>query len=252
MIPAAPSPGFKILFSRYNRWWLLRRSFHSFGVKGGADPACRRPVLYIMNHCSWWDGLLVYEAVSRLSVRSHLMMMDERELRKFRFFRRVGAFSIDKSKASAIRESLDYAAARLHEGFGVWLFPQGDLFHLEERPLRFQSGVGLVLRRCPDAVVVPVTVYLTFGLHMKPEASLWFGEPVERCWGVMDRRETARLLEQAVTAQLDEHRREAQAGLRSGMAGVRLLLEPGGSVDRRYERWRSWKERLAKWFPFSG
>jgi 1-acyl-sn-glycerol-3-phosphate acyltransferase len=133
-------------------------------------------------------------------------MMDEKQLSQFRFFSRAGAFSIDKSRPSGVVESLQYAAERLRMREAVWIFPQGDIFHLEKRPLQFFSGVGYLLHQCPDAVVVPVTLYYSFAYKQKPEASLWFGAPVAESWGQLERREITETLRLLLEQQLDAHR----------------------------------------------
>ncbi|WP_461671298.1 lysophospholipid acyltransferase family protein, partial [Mycobacterium tuberculosis] len=136
---------FMRLFAQYNERYLLPRYLHGAAVRGAMyDGGRGRPALFIMNHCSWWDGMLVFLAITRLSgyEREHYVMMDEKQLKKFRFFRRLGAFSVDKSSQRGILQSLRYAEEKLKAGHNVWLFPQGDIRHLEARPLQFQSGTG--------------------------------------------------------------------------------------------------------------
>jgi 1-acyl-sn-glycerol-3-phosphate acyltransferase len=169
-------------------------------------PNQKPPVIYIANHSNWWDGLLVYDAYLARSTYKHYIMMDEKQLSQFRFFSRAGAFSIDKSRPSGVVESLQYAAELLRMRQAVWIFPQGDIVHLEKRPLQFFSGVSYLLHQCPDAVVVPVTLYYSFAFKQKPEASLWFGAPVAEAWGQMERREMTETLRQVLERQLDAHR----------------------------------------------
>lgn len=91
MIAAAKSRVFHKIFRRYNEWYLLRRAFRSVAAAGSPDPdiAGSRPVLYIMNHSSWWDGLWFYHAIQCLSHADwaqYYVMMEERQLSSFRFF----------------------------------------------------------------------------------------------------------------------------------------------------------------------
>lgn len=141
MIASDSSKWFKRIFAQYNENYLLRRHFHSFQLSGEIDPAPQgQPVLYLMNHSSWWDGMVVYHAIANASAREHYMMMDEEQMKRYRFFRKIGAFSIDKKSSRAIVASLRYSESLLNQGYGVWLFPQGDIEHLERRPLRFQTA----------------------------------------------------------------------------------------------------------------
>ncbi|MCD1261026.1 lysophospholipid acyltransferase family protein [Paenibacillus athensensis] len=238
MIEAHKRPGFEAVFRLYNRHYLLRRHFHSLTVLGDVDPVESRPAVYVMNHCSWWDGLLVYEAVSRLSARAHFMMMEEQQLAKYAFFRKIGAFSIRKTSPSGIRDSLQYARGLLEQGHSVWIFPQGDIEHIDKRPLGFHSGTGLLLALCPYALAVPVSLYLMFGLHQKPEASLRFGEPLALDWAALGRKAAVQALEDAVTDQLERQRAQAIAGEPTQLAGdATALLRPGRSVSDTFDRW---------------
>ncbi len=252
MIESRKSPLFEAVFRMYNRHYLIRRAFRSVTIDGMIDPPGQQPAVYVMNHSSWWDGLLVYAAVTRHSERSHYMMMEERQLARYRFFRRIGAFSIDQSSTAGIRASFRYAAGLLKEGHSVWLYPQGEIAHLERRPLGFRSGAGLLLQLVPEATAVPVTLYARFGFHQKPEAALRFGNPIQRDWHAAGRAEIARELEEAVTTQLDQMRQQSiddpYDGLNAGVA----LFPASRSVQDTFDKLASAGRRLTAWRPFSG
>lgn len=211
MIKANPQTWYKTLFRIYNRYYLLPGHFSVIRRKGTIDPPLaadgkRPPVIYVANHTNWWDGMVAYENYIRASSYQHFIMMDEKQLRQFRFFTRIGVFSIDKTKGSAIIETLEYAADLLRQQHAVWIFPQGEIEHLEKRPLQFSSGVAFLLERCPDAVVVPVAMYYSFGFKQKPEVDLWFGEPLRRVWADLSRKQITGLLSETVEHQLDQLR----------------------------------------------
>lgn len=252
MIPAAKSSWFENVFSFYNERYLLKKQFHAIAARGNIDAVSQgKPVLYVMNHSSWWDGLLVYAVVRKLSRRGHFMMMDEKQLKQFRFFRRIGAFSVDKTSAKGVLASLRYAERLLKEGSGVWIFPQGDIRHLEERPLAFQDGAGYLLSRVPESAVVPVTAYYTVGGHQKAEAGLWIGdviEPKERAG--FNRNETSELLRERVQTQLDKHRSMAiRAGRGEQMPEFVPLIEANNDTSERFIRM---KRGAGKWRSFFG
>jgi 1-acyl-sn-glycerol-3-phosphate acyltransferase len=252
VIESRKSPAFEAIFRMYNQHYLIRRAFRSVTVEGFIDPPDRQPAVYVMNHSSWWDGLLVYAAVTRHSQRSHYMMMEERQLARYRFFRRIGAFSIDKSSTAGIRASFLYAGSLLKEGHSVWLYPQGEIAHLERRPLGFRSGAGLLLQLVPTAAAVPVTLYVKFGFHQKPEAALRFGEPILRDWRAAGRAEIARELEEAVTTQLDRMRQESIDDPYDGLTAGRALFPTGSSVQDVFDKCAAASRRLVEWRPFSG
>jgi len=204
MIQADKSRWFEKLFAPYNTR-LLRKGFHKVWVSGGMELESGKPTLYMANHISWWDGLLAFELNRSLLRQEVYALMSEEGLRSFRFFRKLGAYSIDRSSPSSIRSSLAYTSELLsRKGTSVWLFPQGDIRHQDARPLRLKPGVGLLLERLPDIQVVPVSFYNTFRLDQKPEAFIRIGPP----WATAERRDLSRrrLVEEAeelLTRQAD-------------------------------------------------
>ncbi|WP_099520938.1 lysophospholipid acyltransferase family protein [Paenibacillus sp. BIHB 4019] len=229
---------------------MLKRHFHAVSMRGELDQVpADRPLLLIMNHSCWWDGLLVYHMIRSESQRRHYMMMDERQMKRYAFFRRIGAFSVNKENLREMAASLRYAAGLLRSGGAVWLFPQGDIFHLESRPLQFQTGIGYLLERCPDAAVLPVSLYYTMGLHQKASATFSIGSRIEDDWRALGRKEAAMLLERKLEEQLDEHRLAVIAGADGERDGFRPLLATGRSVNETFDQM---KGRAARWKSFFG
>ncbi|TYP79507.1 lysophospholipid acyltransferase family protein [Paenibacillus methanolicus] len=250
MLRATNSDWFKRIFALYNEHYLLRRHFHSIRMRGWPDIVDGRPVLYIMNHSSWWDGLLVYHAVRRYSRHAHFILMEERQLRTFAFFRKLGAFPIDRDRPAAMAATFRYALRLLSEGNPVWIFPQGEIRHAEERPIRFREGAALLLERMNETVVVPVTAYYAMALHQRPDASLWFGPPIELDWRTMGRAAATELLRTVVEAQLDAHREQAIAHPDGELRDFVPIMRSGRSTSVRYE---SWRRRLKSgWRSFFG
>lgn len=232
MLTADKSKRFELLFSLYNRHYLIGRRFRSFAISGEVDPCTgESPVLYIMNHSSWWDGLLVYMALSSRSRREHYMMMEERQLRKYRFFSKIGAYSIDRERPADIRRSMRYTADLLNQGAGVWIFPQGEIRHLEQRPLGFKPGIGLLLRQASQASVVPVTLYHGMAGHAKPEATLRFGFPLRLPWQNLTAGRIAEILEENLTEQLNEHKRQVLQSPFMLPGGFEPLMKPSRSTN---------------------
>nr|WP_145404442.1 lysophospholipid acyltransferase family protein [Paenibacillus xylanexedens] len=218
MIRAVKSKAFERIFTLYNHYYLLRRRFRSFTLSGSLDPqvldgngrllpmAPDQPVVYFMNHSSWWDGLLLYHAAKQTSRGDHYVMMEEQQLRQYAFFRKLGAYSINKDSSSGVRTSLQYTNELLAAGKRVWIFPQGEILHQEARPIQFRPGIGLVLRRFPQAVAVPVTLCHGMVQHDLPEISMQAGSPIVGDWRAWKSEEIAERLGRVLEQQLDEHR----------------------------------------------
>ena len=68
------------------------------------------------------------------------------------------------------------------------------------------SGIGLVLRRFPQAIAVPVTLCHGMVQHDLPEISMQAGPPVLLDWRAMKSEEIAAQLGHVLEQQLDDHR----------------------------------------------
>lgn len=236
MLEAVRSKSFDKLFYRYNYHYLIRRHFRYFGVAGELRPPSieGRPVLYIMNHSSWWDGLLAYHAARTLTKREHYFMMEEEQLRKYAFFRKLGAYSINRHSTGDISASLRYTTRLLRAGSGVWMYPEGEIQPLEHRPMVLKTGAGLVLRLCPEAVVVPVTLYHGLFRHSKPEATLLAGVPLTHSWKDKNRNSIGEELQTVLEEQLNNHRQ--------------LIINNGGFMPEQFQPLMKQGRSTNEWF----
>jgi len=244
MIAATKSAAFESLFVRYNDWYLLRRQFHSFMIRGDLDsiPA-GQPAVYMMNHSSWWDGLLVYHALKRTSSAQHYMMMEQRQLERYRFFGKIGAFSINKESPSDIRQSMRYGGQLLEQGHRVWIFPQGEIRHLDTRPLGFRSGISLLLRQSSAPIpVIPVTLYYGLFQHSRLQAGMEIGAPIHEDWRSLSAAACSKQLEERLTEQLDRHRQHMMETSGDLVEGYDLIPRRR-STDDKYDQYRKWRKR---------
>ncbi len=202
MIKAKKSALFETGFNLYLTP-LIRSSF-SLLLGEGVKKIPKKPALFIANHSSWWDGL-VFFYLNRTVWRHDIhMMMHEEGLKKHSYFRYLGAFSVNRQKPKDIVLSLQYAENLLKQGKSVVLFPQGDEFHLETRPLAFLAGAAYLMENCPDVPVVPLSFYYSFGHQQKPE--LWIRQHAAISTDKiahLTRKEKTAFLEKLSTEQLD-------------------------------------------------
>ncbi|TWI57952.1 lysophospholipid acyltransferase family protein [Halalkalibacter nanhaiisediminis] len=233
MIEAQKSKTFRKLFHLYNKYWLLRRSFYSVNIRG-SFPKTNQPMLVLVNHSNWWDGLVSYYVTEKVCHHDSYAMMGEEGMKKFPFFRKIGAFSVRKDQPRSILTSLNYAATLLEHKKAVWIFPQGEERHLEERPLFFQQGVAYLLEKKPETIVVPVTYYYTFTHHQRPELYIDIGSAVlPATTNRMSRKQQTSYLEQIVTNQLDQQK---NAIIQNKLNEYRPLLNGTKSVSE----WLQW------------
>ena len=243
-----PSPGPKPhLIEAYKRGWprlavdalirsKMRGGFHQILTQGCdrlRDEVDRDPsgTLFLANHSCWWDLFLVHLLNETIPVDGY-GMMEHFNMVRFGFFRRIGAFSVDRTDPRSVRSSLEYASNLLRRPrAGVWIFPQGKIESNDVRPLVFQPGIRALVRRAGRVRVVPVAFRYEFWQDERPEALVRFGEP---SW--VDRPDLADLIprfERRLTEELDALRADAIAQRAGNFAP---LVEGKRSISERYAR----------------
>lgn len=164
------------LFFYYNRR-LLKKHFYQLLYREAA-PVPSGPVLFYANHSNWWDGLVLHYINHAHFKKDAFAMIDEEGLRQFPFFRKLGAFSIDRSGGRKMLQSLQYAKDQLHSNNSVWIFPQGQEEHLEKRPLRFSSGISRIVSGRENVPVIPVSLYYSYFHKQTPYLFIETGQPI--------------------------------------------------------------------------
>ncbi len=143
------------IFRPYLRY-LFRRFFYSVEVLGSVPQIPEgQSILLLPNHSSWWDGFIIYLVNDLLWEKTPFVMMEEKQLKRFPFFNRVGAFSIRPGDRKDVEDSLDYTAGLLEDpSHLVFLFPQGELLPWHRRPLVFRQGFQKILTKTRGTPVV--------------------------------------------------------------------------------------------------
>ena len=180
MIPARKSAPFNWVLRR----WLdrtLRRRFHNVYV-GGAEhlralPA-GRPVIGCVNHTNWWDGFVLYVLSHRLLPYDIHLAMEEKNLRRYRFFTWMGVFGVDLATRASALPGMRYALEILREPSRlVWMFVQGRLLPASE-PVEVKPG-ALFLARRANALVLPLVLRYEWLSESRPSIFVQVGVPLE-------------------------------------------------------------------------
>jgi hypothetical protein len=198
-------------------------------------------VLIVSSHAAWWDVLVGYYLSRRIVRLETYAPMDLAQLRRYRILTRLGIYSIDRFSRAGMREFFGYTVNLLTRGRAVWITPQGELSSNWRRPVRFQAGVGHLVRRLPEVAVVPVALAYEFLDEPRPEVFVKFGPPR------MFRGESASAA--AITSQLEgdlERELDAvQAALvERDVTPFSTLLDGATSTSVVYDRVRT----LRAWF----
>jgi len=181
-----------MIIARHTAWadwifaWYLpglcKRHFHKISVLGKIPATTPDlPLLLAPNHSTWWDGFFVYLLNKKIFRRKIYLMMLEAQLARFKFFARLGAYSINPHSAGSIKNSLRYSIAALNEKMTprpmLCIFPQGELFPWDQRPLVYKNGLETILSGYGGkANLLPLAIKTEFLNEQRAEAFFLFGE----------------------------------------------------------------------------
>lgn len=152
----------------------VRRAFRGVWVRGTLPPRDARLVVYA-NHTNFWDGFACH-VLCRAGGWDAYCMMEEHNLARYRFLRRLGAFSVRRGDAHAAVETLRYATGLLRSpGRAVVVFPEGVLRPWTGALQPLERGVEVLARRA-SARCLPVAIRYRFYEHELPDLLLAVGE----------------------------------------------------------------------------
>jgi len=217
---------------------MMRRHFagvHADGMSHIWSLDRTRPIIIYGNHSCWWDGLLEFFFSSEVFGFDAYLMMEERQLRRYGFFRWIGAFSVNRESPRDAYRSLGYAVSLFgRPGRVVWIYPQGVMRPNDARPLGFYGGTAYMIERLPGVQVVPVAHRYEFLMEQRPEVFSLFGPPVslDEC---ATRESVTAHLEHRLVELLDQLRGSVISGSHGGFS---TLLRGRISANERYDQLR--------------
>jgi 1-acyl-sn-glycerol-3-phosphate acyltransferase len=216
-----------MLYLYFRRMW--RKAFQGVYLRGSPHleglPA-DRPIIAYANHTNWWDLLMVFRLTRVLSTKKFYGMMEEKQLRPYRFFSWIGAFSVDLSAPGRAAAGLRYAVKLLREPQSlVWLFPQGKLCSPYE-PFSLQPGLEFLIKHAPQATILPWAFRYEFLRDDRPVVLLEVGTPLSA--------------EGATTGKLQEAceilcQRLLEVARASDLSEFQCLETPSLTINKRWE-----------------
>lgn len=220
----------------------VRKHFHAVRLSRTSHPlpAGDDPLVVVLNHPAWWDPMICTVLTREFGGREHYAVIDDKELRKYGFFRRLGFFGVDPTSLRGAAEFLRTAAALLAKPNRVlWVTAQGEFADVRTRPLNLRGGVGHLAARLGRGIILPLAVEYTFWTERTPEALLRFGEPIDVAEADPgDGREWTARIEDALTNSLDVLNAETMS---RDPALFTTLLTGRVGVGGFYDRWRKLK-----------
>lgn len=185
------------------------------GLSEARELLGQRPVLFVPNHTTWWDALVVLWLSERVLASDGYAMMDAANLRRLPFFRRVGAFGVDLADPADGARAIRHAARLLDRpGRSLWIFPEGR----ERSPfeaLELRPGAAQIARVVRgSAAVVPVGLRYAFGERERPDLFISFGGAL------------------AATRDVEEGVARQRAGIERELGRIDELLSVRGDPSR--------------------
>lgn len=213
-------------FHLYVKERLIRKQFHRILYRADDLPT---PGLMLATHGSWWDGMILFHLDQTMLRHDPYVMIDQQGLARFPFFTRLGGFSIDRSSYKEIKQSLQYAKDQLANGSSVWMFPQGEERHQEERPLQLSSGATHLAKTAPSISLF--SFYYSFGHEQQPDVYIR-----TRKIQLPDDRSSVQMqyLAEAMTALYDDVRSDA---IQERTSAYQLLTERKEPLPVKTEQW---------------
>lgn len=179
MLKAKKSYRFERIFAIYNRN-LIKRRFSSLKVLNLdilQNLNREFPLIIYANHSSWWDGLAAFQ-ISHTAELDSFIMMEEKHLKRFFPFRRLGAFSVIRENPREALKSVEYSADLLRGNSKrtLWIFPQGEILPNDARPLVFYNGFSRIIAKTSKCFVLSLAIRYEFTDKFKPEIFVKIGK----------------------------------------------------------------------------
>jgi hypothetical protein len=173
---------------KYARWIfipymnrILKKNFSHFHLANEFPKIPLNAGLVITpNHISWWDGFFAEFLFSKLLNRKlHIMMLEE-QLKKYWFFKKLGAYSIQPDSIRSILETAKYTKELIIDaGKFVITYPQGEIESFEKRPLTLKEGLKYFIRGIEkEFYVLPVGFKIHYYNEKYPSIIARFGNPL--------------------------------------------------------------------------
>jgi 1-acyl-sn-glycerol-3-phosphate acyltransferase len=180
MIKANHQKWAEFIFSFYLKK-IMRKNFSNFWLCNEAPVVPDNVGLVITpNHFSWWDGFLIERIRKKFfPKRKMYILMLEEQLKRYWFFNKLGAFSINLKNPRSINETINYTKEIISPDSLVVFYPQGKIEFFDKVPNLKKGLTKFVDNLKLKTVLLPIAFKFQFGEAKHPEIYCRFGEPLE-------------------------------------------------------------------------
>jgi 1-acyl-sn-glycerol-3-phosphate acyltransferase len=181
MIKAKHNKYARHIFSSYLNKILKKDFSHFFIINEIPELPEDKAVLVTPNHISWWDGFFIDYINRHYFKRKIFIMMLEEQLKIYKYFSMVGAYSINPGHSRDVIQSLKYTGELLSDTKNIVIFyPEGELKPFNTDPGDLKKGLKKVtVNNSSSFSVLPVAFKLSFYNERKPEIYAYFGPVID-------------------------------------------------------------------------
>ena len=177
-IPAKESKFILWFFNWYTRFILWRR-FNKVIIEQNYFPEYNSKTVYFINHNYWWDGLLPLYLNRKLFNQKARALMEDKQMRQYPFFAKIGAFSINLENAKSTIKSLRYAVESMkRENACLFIYPEGKLVPVSNTKPDFKEGLSWLYQKIDGVDFVPIAFFIDHTKANKPDLYISIGESV--------------------------------------------------------------------------
>jgi chlorobactene lauroyltransferase len=187
MLKVRRSRIYTLWFRHYSRS-QFRKYFTSvltFGSEHLKEMNHKYPIIFYINHAYWWDGFWSQLCTEEYFNQNLYIIIEYKQLVRYQFFSRLGAFSIVRENPREAIKTIHYAVEQLgrpsEKQNALWIFPQGEIKHIDERPLGFFGGTAKIveglLKKDTPVYLSSMVTRVDYLDEQKPEMFLSFKAP---------------------------------------------------------------------------
>lgn len=177
-IPAKESKFILWFFDWYTRFIIWRR-FKNVHISQEYFPNKNSKTVYFINHNYWWDGLLPLYLNQKFFKQKARALMEEKQMKLYSFFSKIGAFSINLEDTKSSIKSLRYAVESMdRESSCLFIYPEGKITLVSDSKPKFKEGLSWLFQKTEKVDFVPIAFYIDHSKDNKPDLYISIGKSV--------------------------------------------------------------------------
>jgi len=120
----------------------------------------QKNILLVSNHSSWWDGFIHYLLNKKIFNKKYHILMLENQLKRFWFFNKLGAFSINRENNKEIIKSFAFInelSKSESKNNLIVFFPQGEILPSFIQPIGIKKGFEKLIKCNENCDIIPMS-----------------------------------------------------------------------------------------------